>query len=332
MTRLLFFLTLLIVSAACEGQPALSLQQTMIEGLSARGIDLKDPRVVFATVFARLPGEVMVYPTENYFYWTLFCDGREIRGNIRLPSGQREKGMLCVGYAGYVEFPGADGAAPEISEAKYFGRDDGVIITCADAFTSLVEFAGKKVIFHFNQLPQLPPAKFPLPAGEVFVERTCDESGFPFFLLYNTEKKYFFWVLNEEGQVPDHFEKLGDDIVTGRRSGFVFWIDRNHKDRKILAAVRQLSVRRNDYFDGPFDQLADNYAEQANVKKYIEEAIPSYHGRIDKYGYITDAGEPKRVALNNYGTYETLTEAAKFIARAKKSGDVRQFISRAGGN
>ena len=108
-----------------------------------------------------------------------------------------------------------------------------------------------------------------------------------------------------------------------------FWIDRAHGGRKVLAAVRQASVERNDWFDGPFDQLADNYADQTNIRHYIEEALPDCRGRIDKWGYFTDEGDrPNRVALNNYGTWVTTADAVKFFGRALKSGDVRQFISR----
>jgi hypothetical protein len=329
---LLFSLALLPTSlpSPAGDKPALTLQQTVLEGLKTTGLDLKDPVAVFATVFAQLPGDVKVYPTENYYYWQLYCEGREIRGNIRLPSGQREKGILCLGYSEFDEFPADEGPEPEISNAKYFSRKDGVEVTCPDAFTSVVKYRDKSVTFHFHQLPQLPPKMFPLAPDEVFVERTCDESGFQFFLLFNTTGKYFLWILNEEVPVPDHFQPLAENALLGRRSGFLFWIDTARGGRKMLAAVREDSVARNDYFDGPFDQLADNYADQANVRKYIEEAIPSCRNHVDKWGYFTDHRAPKRVALNSYGNWHFVTEAVEFLEKARKSGDIRKFISEAG--
>ena len=39
--------------------------------------------------------------------------------------------------------------------------------------------------------------------------------------------------------------------------------------RKILAAIRGQSAVRNDYYDGPFDQLADNYVDEIPISEYI---------------------------------------------------------------
>src|SRR5262245_7942300 len=103
MCRLFILLTLVfrlwLLPTFAGDRPALVLQETLSRGLGVRGVNLQDPGEVFAVVFDQLPAEVKVMPTENYFYWQLFCDGREIRGNIRLPSGQREKGILSFGYA-----------------------------------------------------------------------------------------------------------------------------------------------------------------------------------------------------------------------------------------
>jgi len=327
----LLSLIVLFVPALAKEQPTLVLQNNVTNGLRIHSIDLKNPAVVFAAVFAQLPDEVLVLPTENYCYWQLYCDGREIRGNLRLASGLREKGILSLGYAEFDEFPGDGGPEPEVSEAKYFDKADGVEVTCPDPFTAKVSYRGKSVTFRLHRLEQSPPRKYQLPPDERFLERTYDESGFQFHLLYNKEKKYFLWVLDEEVRAPDHFETVADDFLLGRRSGFVFWIDRANGARKVLAAVRQASVARNDWFDGPFDQLADNYAEQTNIRHYIEEACPECRGRIDKWGYFTDEGDrPNRVALNSYGTWSTVTDVVAFVERGQKSGDLRRYIAGVG--
>lgn len=330
--RLLSAVLFLTVPLYCPAgnKPLVVLQQSVTEGFKATDIDLKNPAAVFASVFGQLPPEVTVYPTENYYYWQLYCDGREIRGNIRLASGLREKGILSFGYAEFDEFPADEGPEPEISESKYFTSGDGVEVTCPDAFTSMVKYKGKSVTFHLHRLPQIPPKSFTLPSGEEFVERTCDESGFQFFLLYNTTGKYFLWVLNTEAPVPDHLHPVGDGALLGRRSGFLFWTDKANGNRKVLAAVRDASVVRNDYFDGPFDQLADNYADQSGIRKRMEESLPHCKGRIDKWGYYTDVSPPKRVALTNYGTWHFLPDALEFLKKAKDSGDVLKFISLSG--
>ena len=111
-----------------------------------------------------------------------------------------------------------------------------------------------------------------------------------------------------------------------------FWVDDAHDNRKILASIRSLSVSRNDYYDGPFDQLADNYVYtgEINILSYFIKEYPGLEGRIDKYGYYTDTERPLRVALSRYSTYYTNSQIITFIASAKASSDVYHYISSRG--
>ena len=85
---------------------ALIFNQELIQGWSAHDdVDLDDADSVFWHVFSRLDKEVVIYPTENYFYWKLIISGRQIWGNIRIPAGKRDEGFLSFGYFEYVEFP-----------------------------------------------------------------------------------------------------------------------------------------------------------------------------------------------------------------------------------
>ena len=88
----------------------------------------------------------------------------------------------------------------------------------------------------FHQLHQRPPQGLPLGDDERFIQRTFDESGYQFYLLFNERADYFFWVLNEEGPMPDEFDAAGDDLLFGRRSGFAFWIDRERGTAKCWRA------------------------------------------------------------------------------------------------
>ena len=63
-----------------------SYNQQFIEGLRGT-VALNDEMAVFEHIFASLPGEVVVYPTENYYYWKFTTAGRTIWGNIRLDAG-----------------------------------------------------------------------------------------------------------------------------------------------------------------------------------------------------------------------------------------------------
>lgn len=307
----------------------LLLQQSINEGYYKDEVDLEDPDAYFWHVFSRLPDEVTVYPSENYFYFVDFISGRQIWGNIRLPSGRRERGVLSFGYAEFVEFPSAPGAY--VSRSKYFTDGDGVVLKQgADAFTWLVTYNKRTVTFHLHKLKQEPPKLFKLRPNEAFIERTFDESGIQFMLLFNTDANYFFWVLNEEEKVPDTFTQLDKDVLVGQRTGFAFWVDGEKPPRKVLASIRKISVTRNDYYDGPFDQLADNYVEETKISQWIERAIPGIKGRIDKYGYYTDVERPSRVALSVYGTHYTQADIIDFVKKAKSSTDPYHYISRGG--
>lgn len=315
-------------SSGLGGGSYLSLQQWRNEGYYSRGVDPNDVDAYFWHVFSRLPDEVTIYPSENYYYFIDYLDGMEIWGNIRLPAGRRERGVLSFGYSEFVEFPSSPGSY--LSRSKYFTDADGLTIAELDTATYRVRYNGRSVTFHLHRLRQDPPEKFPVRSNEAFIMRTFDESGIQFFLLFNTDRNCFFWVLNEEEPVPDSFTVLEKDIVVGRRTGFAFWIDEANGGRKVLAMIRKISVLRNDYYDGPFDQLADNDVEQTRISEWMERAIPSIKGRIDKYGYYTDTERPSRVALSTYGTYYTQAEILEFVKRAKAAADIYQYISRGG--
>lgn len=318
--RWLLFLCLssgLAASLDVRAEPLLGLHQPLTEAWQATGLDLRHSDAVFAWVFRHLPPEVMVYPTENYYYWRLTVGGREIRGNFRPASGLREQGQISFAYAEWMEFPDKTLEAGQLVIARRLGAEEGVTVVCPDAFTCDVSSEGKTVRFRFQQIPQLPPRAGVLGPDERFVARTWDESGLAFFLCYHTSAKCFFWVLNGEGRVAETFTPLAPGIELGRRTGFVFWTDAARANRRILTGVREASVRRNDYYDGPFDQLADNYAAQVPLRQYVMEAFPGLKDGIDLYGYFTggpDKGD--RVALTSYLSYQTTAEILAFTQKA----------------
>ena len=313
-TSALFLASALATPAA---EPLLDLHQPLTEAWSATGLDIGNSDAVFAWVFRHLPPEVMVYPTENYFYWRLTVAGREIRGNLRPASGMREQGIVSFAYAEWLEFPDKTLEAERLTIARRLGAGDGVSVACPDGFTCDISCEGKTVRFRLHQLPQLPPGPAVLGPDERFVSRTSDESGLPFFLCYQTAEKCFFWVLNEEQPIAETFTPLAVDIQLGRRTGFVFWTDASHARRKILTAVRGASVERNDYYDGPFDQLADNYAAQVPLRRCIEAAFPALRGGIDLYGYYTSGPDKGgRVALTSYLAYRDMEQALDFTRKA----------------
>lgn len=304
----------------------LVFNQQLVQGFAAGGLDLDDVDAVFWHVFSGLDDEVTVFPSENYYYFILYIAGQQIWGNIRLPAGQRDEGILSFGYFEFIEF--STRPSQGLTRSKFFTEANGLAIERIDDFTYAVSYRGRTVTFNLHRLRQDPPELFKLGEDEVFIERTLDESGFHFFLLFNERTNYFIWVLNEEEPKPDIFEPLTEDLVVGRRSGFAFWIDAAHGDRKVLLGVRRLNVNRNDYYDGPFDQLADNYAQSAGISDYMQRAYPALRGEIDEFGYYFD--QPLRVALSTYYTYFAPADLLQFLALVNQAEDPLQFISNRG--
>ena len=71
--------------------------------------------------------------------------------------------------------------------------------------------------------------------------------------------------------------------MIGKRTGFAFYRD-HHIDRKILIGVFEGNARINNYFDGPFDQLPDNFIEGEALRSAITDIEPRLKGRIDRFG------------------------------------------------
>lgn len=319
-----FALALVLVASAGWSQPAdaqsaakskgtVSLNQGFVEGLAGT-VKLDDEMAVFAHVFDTLPDKVTVYPTENYFYWSFNANGRTIWGNFRLDAGDRDKGILHLGYFEYDEngkFQDYDGWDKAIT-AK-----DGVALKKVSRFVYTVTYKDRTVTFQLNDIGMAPPKKAKLAEGEKYIGPVFDESGVKFFLVFNEKTNHFIYIVNEDGAPPETFKVLKDKLtVIGRRTGFAYYLDKPNT-RKILIAINGANARRNNYYDGPFDQLPDNYADQTNIKKYLELAYPHVKGKINKYG-VLKAEKGNRVAIGSYHIY-TSEDQLSFVASCAKT-------------
>jgi len=288
--------------AAAKPAGTVSYNQKFVEGLYSK-LDLNNEMVVFAHIFGGLPDKVVVYPTENYYYWSFNANGRTIWGNVRLDAGDRDSGVLHLGYFEYDEngkFQDYDGWEKKIT-AK-----DGVTVKKVARLTYTVAYKGKTVTFELNDIGMAPPKKAKLRADEVFVGPVFDESGVKFFLVFNKTENHFVYILNEDGAPPETFKGFGKRVAVGRRTGFAYYRD-TANTRKVLVAINGNNARRNNYYDGPFDQLPDNYVDQTNIKKYLELAYPYVKGRINKFGVLKDQ-KGSRVAVGAYYVYTEESE------------------------
>ena len=144
-------------------------------------------------------------------------------------------------------------------------------------------------MFELNDLSGVkPPATAILPT-ERYIGPVFDKSGVRFFLIYHPAIKHFLYVLDETAPVADAFVpgERNDRIFLGKRTGFVFYRD-HRRDRKILVGVYEENARVNNYFDGPFDQLPDNFIEGENLRSALLEMDPKLKGQIDRFGGSPD--------------------------------------------
>jgi hypothetical protein len=75
--------------------------------------------------------------------------------------------------------------------------------------------------------------------------------------------------------------------LVGRRTGFAFY--RDHRlERKILIGAFAANSTLNNYFDGPFDQLPENFIEGDTLRQAIIASDPSAKGQIDRLGNFAD--------------------------------------------
>ncbi|MEQ1745189.1 MAG: hypothetical protein ABMA02_07185 [Saprospiraceae bacterium] len=315
---------LLFSGSPATAQPAmgLSFNQDFIEGLNTP-FPLDSGKAMFDWVYQGLPDSVFVYPTENYYYFRAYVAGRWIWGNMRLGILDRDKGKLHFAYYYYVDNPTDPGEGD--LQVVNLDASNGLLLEKVRPLCYRTTWQGKKVIFQLNDLAQKPPARFDLPADEVFINRTCDESGFPFFLIYKGDQNHFMFVLNEEKAIPGKLVPLADGLVWDQLSGFVFYVDSLRQQRKILVGVWAQNIRRNNYWDGPFDQLADN-EPHPQFKNYLEQAYPYAKGGLDGYGFFRTI-QGARIAITPYFEYESLDQFLENFKTCRTAVEPKEFFA-----
>src|ERR1700687_4225665 len=287
-------------AAQSSDPPKLNLHQSYMEEVLRPGtLDVKDPMAVFAFVLNSLPERVKIYPTENYFYFTFTLNGSPFAGNIRLDASDRDQGKVQFGY--FEQSSGWRDDPP--GEFRVLDGSNGVKLEKLERFLYRLSYKEKSVFFELNDLSQVKPPASALARGEKFIGPVFDDSGIRFFLVYNPAIKNFLFILDETVKVADELfnGERSDRIVIGKRTGFVYY--RDHRlERKILVGVYDENVRVNNYFDGPFDQLPDNFIEGETLRNAILEVAPKLKGQIDRFGGTPD-GEV-RYAIAHYKLYK----------------------------
>ncbi|MBX9777595.1 MAG: hypothetical protein K2Y71_24715 [Xanthobacteraceae bacterium] len=296
---------LIATAGATESRlPRIHTNQQFLEDIALSNTVKLDAISVFGMVLDSLPDRVTVYPTENYYYFKFNYAGRQYSGNIRLENERRDKGQVHFAFA------------PEYSEwktevpavFKVLTKADGVTIEKINDLSYRVSHGAKTVVFDLNDLRHVKPPADAMSRDERFIGPIFDESGVRFLLVYNQKLKAFHYLLDETITPNESFtpSPSTDRILIGKRTGFAFY--RDHKlDRKILIGVFEGNSRVNNYYDGPFDQLPDNFIEGNSLRDAILDVAPQLKGRIDRYGSSFDGETRYMVApYTHYATEDDL--------------------------
>ena len=284
--------------------PRLETNEAYVEELTRESaLAINDPLSVFSFVLKSLPERVKVYPTENYYYFRFLHQGTRYAGNIRLDPRDRDRGKVQFVY--YREPSEWMNITAEIEVPAIEAAFDGshkVTVEKLAALAYRVSYDGKSVTFLLNDLSQVKPPPGTRGPDEKFLGPVFDESAIRFFLVYNSRLKLFHYVLDETTKLPEDWIKSTrtDRILIGRRTGFAVY--RDHRlDRKILIGAFELNSLMNNYFDGPFDQLPENFIEGEALRETIIDADPTLKGKIDRLGYSSEGFG--RYAIHPYMLY-----------------------------
>ena len=302
---------------AHAGKLKLHTDQEMIDGLLEQNdLDIKNPNAVFEAVFDALPSKVTVYPTESYYYFTFPYKGVIYAGNIRFDAWDQFDGKVHFAY--FVEY--AFWRKPLEPFYKKLGTDDGVKVEQVNKFLYKITFKGKTVEFDIPDLSSVKPGPGMLRADEVYIGPSWDESGVQFFLVYNKSAKTFLYLLNDNPKMDQYDPNgLSPAVTVGIRTSFVFYKDK-FADRQILMGDFIGNTMLNNYFDGPFDQLPDNYVQGNTLLDSILEIEPSMKGeKVDRYG--ADPTGEFRYGITSYKYYRYVEDLKPIVDCAAQATD-----------
>ncbi len=307
----------LVPCATMAAPLKLHTDQEMIDDLlQPNDLDAKNPDAIFAAVFEQLAPKVTVYPTESYYYFTFQLNGVNYAGNIRFDAADQFDGKIHFAYANEYAY----WRKPLDPVYKKMGPDDGVQTEQVNKFLYKVTFKGKTVEFALPDLSNVKPAPGMLRADEIYLGPSWDEFGVQFFLIFNKTAKTFLYLLNETPKV-DLYEpsSLSPAVTVGNRTSFVFYKDKL-LDRQILMGDFIGHTMLNDYFDGPFDQLPDNYVQGTSLLDAILEVEPGLKNeKADRYG--ADPTGEFRYGITSYKYYRQVRDLKPIADCAETNSD-----------
>ncbi len=297
----LFVGIVLAGSAWAQPAPKLETNQAYVESVTAKtSLAVDDPMAVLAYVLDSLPARVKVYPTENHYYFSFLLDGIRYAGNIKLDAQLRREGKVAFTY--FEDRP--VWLSDKEGTSRVLGAAQGLTVEKLDALTYKLTYKEKSVVFALNDLSQVKPPAAVLEPGEKYIGPVFDDSAVRFFFVFDQKLKLFHYILDETIKPADVLvpAPVGEGrILIGKRTGFAFYRDKR-RDRKILIGAYEGNVIANNYLDGPFDQMPDNFLKDDSYQQAVIAAAPDLKGKINRYGSFADGS---RITIQPYMQYRS---------------------------
>lgn len=297
-------------------------QADLMEDLANDTLNMSNELDVFKYVFHKMEDEVTIYQSENNLYLRFAAHGRVFGGIITLAILTRDQGVISLSYIERNENPNIAPKRDFIGGGGSFNKTHGVIVEKINNWRYKTTFENKTVFFNLYNPGMSPPKKAKLTKDEEYVGPVFDESGIELYLVFNKKVNELYLLLNEDRYVRDQFISIGEDVLIGDRTSFAFYND-SENNRLILIGVRGENTIQNNWYDGPHDQMPDNYIHYGYIPKYLEyleAAYPTLKGTMDKYGHFLGR-ESGRVAVAPYSVYFYEQELLDIVSSCKEIED-----------
>ena len=302
-----------LAKAETANMPRLFTDQQYVEDVRLNSsLDVTNPEAVLEFVLNSLPDQVTVYPTENYYYFYFYHGGVKWAGNLRFDAETRDEGKVHMSYfRDFTEWQGE-----ETDYTVIWDSERGVDVKKQGDLLYEVTYKGRSVAFQLNQMEGVEPPASIIMESEEYLGPIFDESGIRFFLVFDAPARAFKYILDETAAVADELLKseLSPDISIGRRTGFAFLNDK-YAERKVLIGVYGGNIGLNNYLDGPFDQLPDNFLKGDELRKAILVLSPELDGTIDRFG--NSENDTVRYLIAPYMSYEYEYDLGAFLECGK---------------
>jgi hypothetical protein len=264
--------------------------------------DPSDPKAMFAYVASWLPDRAFVHPTEGFYYFFTRVRGRDVWGNIRLAELDHGK----------ITFTLFDPVSRENMESVTIGAGEGLTVTPVSDWEYDVSCLGREIRFALTRPAHAPPDGIRLLPDETWIGCVVDESGVRFGIVFHERQNAFYFILDAEGGTPEELVERGEGVFVGARTGFAYWRARS-TDRLVLVGVSMENIKRNNFFDGPGDQVPFG----ADLRDRLHRAYPNTYlwDGIDEHGVWIGKVPWMRVAISPYMRYQSVGDVVERCRR-----------------